>query len=176
MLCLIAVSKTLAVPPLGLMPRVADPVVTSESVCPAEGLFFAAQVAPHFLLSRVVDGVLVSREIVWPREYLRARLARTRIDTIALVRPSLRVEQTWFHAGDDGVQTPTSARRTVDLTMSLSFVLLQEDRCLKTLSASMIGAGIRPGLCEGGRRPFGAAFERRLRYGHVSRTRHRRHW
>lgn len=59
--------------------------MTSQSVIPAECLLLGTQVTMNFLLARIVDGVLVPREIVWPREDGVAGLSCRWIDSLALV-------------------------------------------------------------------------------------------
>jgi hypothetical protein len=54
----------------------ADPEMSRERIIPGEGLLFGAQMTAHFLLSRVVDRVFMSSEIIRPREDGVARLAR----------------------------------------------------------------------------------------------------
>lgn len=65
-----------------------------ERVIAREGLFLRAQMTPHLLLARIVDGVLVARKIVGPGEDRIAWLARRRINPLAPVRPRLRVAHT----------------------------------------------------------------------------------
>lgn len=68
-----------------------DSHVSGESVIPGEGLFLGAERTPDLLLADVVDRVFVPCEIVRPREDGIAGLACRRVDTLALVRPGLRV-------------------------------------------------------------------------------------
>jgi hypothetical protein len=62
-----------------------------EGIVAAEGLLFLTNWAVNFLLSGIVDGVLMPGEIVRPRENGVARLARGRVNSFALVRPGLGV-------------------------------------------------------------------------------------
>jgi len=65
--------------------------VSGESVVPAESLLLGTEVTPHLLLSRIVDGVFVSCEIVGSRENSIAGFAGGGIDPLTFVRPILRV-------------------------------------------------------------------------------------
>lgn len=46
----------------------ADAEMSGQRIVPAECLLLSTQMTPHFLLARIVDGVLMSCEIVWARE------------------------------------------------------------------------------------------------------------
>jgi hypothetical protein len=61
-----------------------DSQVPRERIVPAEGLLLGAQWAVHLLLARVVDGVLVSCQVVRPGENGVAWLSGRRIDSLAL--------------------------------------------------------------------------------------------
>lgn len=65
--------------------------VTSQCVVPAECLLLGAQRTVYFQLARVVDGVLVTREVVRPRENGVAGLAGGWVDAFTFVRPRLGV-------------------------------------------------------------------------------------
>lgn len=70
-----------------------DAHMSSEGIVPAERLLFGTQVTSHLLLARIVNGVLVSCEVVRSREDGVARLARRGIDALAFVGSRLRVPQ-----------------------------------------------------------------------------------
>ena len=94
-----------------------DAHVPCEGVVARERLLFRAQVAAYLLLLRVVDRVLVSREIVGAGEDRVARLACGRIDPLALVGASLGVpHQAIAHQG---------VRPWSGLAVSLTLVFLQ---------------------------------------------------
>jgi len=65
--------------------------VACEGIVPAEGLLLCTQVTAHLLLARVVDGILMAREVVRSREDGVAGLARRGVDALALVGPVLGV-------------------------------------------------------------------------------------
>lgn len=71
--------------------RMHDAHVTSEGVVAAESLLLNAQGATHLLFAGVVDRVLMAGQVVGPREDRVARLARRRVDALALVWARLRV-------------------------------------------------------------------------------------
>lgn len=71
--------------------RMNNPHMPGEGVVPRERLLFYTQRTAHFLLARIVNCVLVSGEVVWPREDGVAGLACRGVDSLALVRPRLRV-------------------------------------------------------------------------------------
>lgn len=60
--------------------------MTGQRIVSAECLFFSTQRTVDFLLARVVDCVLVPREIVRSREDSVARLSRRRVNSFALVQ------------------------------------------------------------------------------------------
>lgn len=72
-----------------LLRRMADAEVSSKGIVAAESLLFCAEMTANFLLAGVVYSVLVSREIVRPREDSIARLSSRWIDSFALVRTKL---------------------------------------------------------------------------------------
>jgi len=63
--------------------------MSSQCVVAGESLFFRAQVTSDLLLAPIVNGVLVPRQIVRPREDRVAGLARAGVDPITAVRTSL---------------------------------------------------------------------------------------
>jgi len=71
--------------------RMYDAHVACQRIVAGEGLFFDAQCASNFLLSHIMNRILVSGEIVRTGKYGVARLAGCWVDTLALVRPRLRV-------------------------------------------------------------------------------------
>ena len=70
-----------------------DAHVSCERIVARERLLFAAHGASNFLLPVVVNRVLVSSEVIWPREDGIARLARGRIDTGTYVGSSLGISR-----------------------------------------------------------------------------------
>ena len=60
--------------------------VTGQGIIPAERLFFSTQMTPYFLFSGVVDRVLMSREIIGPREDGIAGFSSRGVDSFALIR------------------------------------------------------------------------------------------
>lgn len=67
------------------------PHVSCQRVVPAERLLLRTDRAVHLLLPRIVDGVLVAGQIVGPREDGVAGLSGRRVNSLAFVRPRLRV-------------------------------------------------------------------------------------
>ena len=65
--------------------------VSSQGVITREGLFFRAQVAPYLELARIVDRVLMTCQVVRPREDRVARLAGRWIDAVTAMGTGLRV-------------------------------------------------------------------------------------
>jgi hypothetical protein len=70
----------------------ADPVVSSQGIRPAESLLLRAKVAANLLLSGIVDGVLVPGKIVGPREYCIAGLSSARVDSVATMWTCLAIQ------------------------------------------------------------------------------------
>lgn len=68
-----------------------DAHVPRQRIVAAEGLLLDAECAAHFLLARVVDGVLVARQVVGSREDGVARLAGGGVDALTLVWARLRI-------------------------------------------------------------------------------------
>ena len=108
----------------------ADAVVSGEGVGTAERLVLGTQAAAYPLLARVVDRVLVAREVVWPREARATRLAGVRVQAIAAVRTCLAVDDAVArrHAGDAFCPPCPVALR---LSVPFALVLLQQCRCLE---------------------------------------------
>jgi hypothetical protein len=71
--------------------RMHDTHVSRQSIVARECLLFDAKRATDFLLASVVDGVLVTGEIIRTREDRIARLAGCGVDALTLVRPRLGV-------------------------------------------------------------------------------------
>lgn len=90
-----------AVLPRKLNLRVTDAEMASERIRATERLFLCAQAAPNLLLAAVVDGVLMSSQVVWAREDRVARLPRARIYAFAAVRTSLGVQKALLRVGVD---------------------------------------------------------------------------
>lgn len=65
--------------------------VAGQSIIARERLFLDAQCTANLLLAYIVNRILVSGKIIRTREDRVARLARCRVDSLALVRPRLRV-------------------------------------------------------------------------------------
>ena len=63
--------------------------VSYQSVVSGEYLSLDAVYAPGFFLTGIVNGALMSPQIILPGEHGVARLARLRIDSLALVRPRI---------------------------------------------------------------------------------------
>jgi len=68
-----------------------DAHMPRQRIAAAEGLLLGAQLAAYLLLLCIVNGILVSREIVRSREDGVARLAGARVDAVASVGPGLAV-------------------------------------------------------------------------------------
>lgn len=67
----------------------ADPEVSCQGIVPTERLLLRAQMTSNLLLARIVNGVLVTSEIVRPREDGVTWFARAGIDALTLVWPGL---------------------------------------------------------------------------------------
>jgi len=65
--------------------------VTSERIIPRKGLLLDAQRTSHLLLARVVNGVLMTSQVVRSRKDSVAWLSGCGIDALAFVRAGLRV-------------------------------------------------------------------------------------
>ena len=63
--------------------------MSRQGIVATERLLFHTQCASHFLLSHVVYCVLVSGEVIWPRENCITGFPCGRIDALALVRTGL---------------------------------------------------------------------------------------
>jgi hypothetical protein len=68
-----------------------DTEVTGEGKVAAKGLLVGTQVTAHLLLACVVDGTLLSGEIVGSREGVVARLSSKRVHRLGLVRSILLI-------------------------------------------------------------------------------------
>jgi len=71
--------------------RMHDTHVSRQSIVAREGLLLYAERAANFLFAGIVNGVLVTGEIIRTREDRITRLAGCRVDTLTLVRPRLGV-------------------------------------------------------------------------------------
>jgi len=87
---------------LGVLPfLLADPVdiwvdhahVSGQRIIAGKGLFLGTQMATDLHFSCIVNGVLMSREIVGPGEDGVARLASAGVDPVAPMRSGLGVAQ-----------------------------------------------------------------------------------
>lgn len=129
--------------------RVDNPHVSGESVVAREGLLFHTESTSRLHFSRVVNGILMSGQVVRSREDRVARLSSGRVDAIAFVRPCLTVTSKQL-----GQRHPTthsrcclrdlrcmSAGRLI-LSMTFTLVLLQLLRTLEAQSASVIRASV----------------------------------
>lgn len=131
--------------------RMAHAVVPCERVRPAERLVLGAQVASDFLLARVVDRVLVPRQVVRPREDRVTRLARARVDPVAPMRACLRVEEDTCRPCEAYLRSVRccagGAVRAVRRAMPFALVLLEEDGRLEALCAPVICACVGASVC-----------------------------
>jgi hypothetical protein len=126
--------------------------VSSEGIRARECLLFLTQCAPDFLLARIMNRILVTRQIVGSREYGVARLARRRVGPLALVRPGLTVpllQRLRRHAAADARSWDARRLRHMVLTMCLSLVPLQFLRSLKSLGAAVVSASVGASIGEG---------------------------
>lgn len=121
--------------------RMANAVVPSERIRPAEGLLVRAKIAANLLLPRVVDGVFVSRKIVGPREYCVAWLPGAGVDPVAFVRAMLRVVQTPGQARHHRLRSSWCSK-AMGLSVTFPLVLLEKNWGVEAQRASVICAGI----------------------------------
>lgn len=132
--------------------RVADTVVSGKRIGAAECLLLGAHIAPDLFLPCIVDGTLVSGQIVGSRENRVARLASARVDALAFVRSCLRVQQgAWYRLW------PARTLQTTGLAMTVAFVFLQQGWRLESHRAIAICAGVRAAIPANCVRPPGAA-------------------
>jgi len=113
----------------------AHTIVSRERIAPTELLLVRAGRAGDFLLFGVVDRVFVPGQVVWSRKLNVAGLPRARVDLRAPMRAILRV----CHSGNQSCITVASAQ-AMGLPVSLTFVLLEESRCLEPKRTSLVGA------------------------------------
>jgi len=73
--------------------RVTNSVVSRKRISATKRLLLRTQIAVHLLLLGVVDRILVSCQVVRPREDGIARLARAWVDAVTTVRSGLAVKQ-----------------------------------------------------------------------------------
>lgn len=92
------------------------PHVSRERIVTGEGFLLRAEMTADLLLARVVDRVLVAREIVGPREDRVAWLSGRRVDPLALVGAGLRVAR--------GAVAPHEVAAGRSLPVGLPLVLL----------------------------------------------------
>jgi len=164
--------------PSAVLPRevnfgVHDAHVPRERVAARKGFFLLAERAARLLLADVVDRVLVPREIVRPREDGVARLSRSWIDALALVRPRLRValhQLGWRHAGSN------SGSDVGRGPVHVALVLLQLLGRREALRAIVVRAAVRSGVGAGARLRRAQNPRRRSRWrsGLARRRVHRR--
>jgi len=102
--------------------RMDDTHVSGQSVASREGLLFGAQSAADFLLSNIVNRVLVTSEIVRPGKYGITRLPSGRIDALALVRSGLRIAFHKLRSRHTGSYSRSDIGR---LSVSIAFMFLQ---------------------------------------------------
>lgn len=112
--------------------RVTHPVMPRQCVGAAEGLLLGAETASHLLLAGIMDGVLVTGQVVGPREDGVALLPGAGVDSIAAMRAGL--------AAND--RTNSGAIECLRLSVALPLVLLKKRRGLEPQSAAVIGAGV----------------------------------
>jgi len=117
-----------------------DPPVTDKGVGTAERLLVGADFAPDLLLLRVVDGILVTGEVVGPGEDRVAGLARGRVGSHAAVGAGLGV------AGGDGGRGGDAVGGGCGLPVGLAAVLLELARRVEPLPAARVGAGVGSGI------------------------------
>lgn len=65
--------------------------MASECVVPTESFLLFAKVTPHLDFARIMDGVLVTRKIIWSGEYCITFFPSGGIVAITFVRTGLRV-------------------------------------------------------------------------------------
>jgi len=80
--------------------------VPGQRIRAREGLFLTAHRAPNLLLAPIMDGVLVSREIVRTREDSVAGLVRRRVDARALVWARLGIASQEFRGCHPACRRP----------------------------------------------------------------------
>jgi len=73
--------------------RVDNAHVTGERIASRKGLFLDTECATHLLLARIVDGILVTRQIIRPRENGVTGFSSGRVDSFALMRACLRISR-----------------------------------------------------------------------------------
>jgi hypothetical protein len=108
--------------------------VTSESILATEGLVVSANLAAHLLARSIMYGVLVTCQVVGPREDGVARLARGRVDAGASRRA---LQQRLGGRARDGVTTQRRAG-AVDLAAVLGHLA----RGRKAARAAVHGAAV----------------------------------
>lgn len=74
--------------------RMHHPHVAGQGIIPRERFFLSTQMTANLLLARIMDGVLMTGEVVRAREDGIARFARGRVGAFAFVRTGLRVAET----------------------------------------------------------------------------------
>jgi hypothetical protein len=117
-------------------------VVPSKRVGAAETFLLRAHIAPDLLLPCVMDGVLVSGEVVGPREHRAARLASSRVDALALVRSRLRVQE-----GGRYRPGPAQTIEAIGSSMELMFVFSQQIWRFEYHRTTVVRACICPAAC-----------------------------
>lgn len=121
-----------------------NPSVTNERIGATECLFVRANFAADLLLDGIVNGILVTCEIVRPGEYRVARLSGRRVGSHAAVRTRLGV------AGSNGGRGGNTVRRRRGLPVSFTAVLLELAGGIETLSAARVcacvGTSVGPGV------------------------------
>lgn len=120
--------------------RVTDAVMPGKRIRAAKRLLLGTNVATDLLFAPIVNRILVSCQVVGPREDGVARLASAGVDAFAFVRPSLRIEEVARCCGRN--LWPAQTSQTMRLSMTLALVLLQQRWCLESLRAPVICAGV----------------------------------
>jgi hypothetical protein len=125
------------------MNSVLDPTVTDKSIRATEGLLIGANFATDLLLDRIVNSILVTREVVRTRKYRVARLSSRRIGPHATVRSGLGI------ARRDGSRRRDAVRGRRGLPVGFATVLLELAGSGKPLTATRISAGVCTGISPG---------------------------
>lgn len=113
--------------------------VTIESIPATEQLFLGTNPASQFHLSRIVNRILVPREVVGPRKFRPADFVGARIYAIADVRSMLSLL----------VLPPVSPPRRACRAMPLPFVCLKVLLRVEPQLTTVIRAAVRAGIIDG---------------------------
>jgi len=116
--------------------------VPGKGIAARESFLFLAKCASDLLLANVVDGILMSGEVIRSREYCSARFSSSRVDPVASVWTCLRISFHKLRCGHARTDTRCDAWNGA---VRFAFVLLKLLRRRESMSTSLVGTTVSAG-------------------------------